>query len=149
MLEGSKRMNCQGDLLKCQSPLCDQSVRIYSYLGQVIDFRCAKCLEHLTFDTVPIIGCYTQCVDCKGQFKVMVNGCNQCFVCKPVSGPEPYPPPIDPETHPNCPKPDICPSCGENSDCEWTYDPYCLDIYERYDYSWFCSVCLKDLSENI
>ena len=143
-------MNSRGDLLKCQEPTCDEIVRIYNpWCGLWVKFRCAKCLKHKTFDTVPKIGCYTQCVDCTGQFKVMVSGCNQCFVCKPDPEPEPYTPPIDPKTPSNYPKPDICPNCRENYDCEWTHDRYSLGIHNEYYYSWFCQVCLTNQLEDI
>ena len=50
-LEGHKRMNSRGDLLKCQEPTCDQTVRIYNpWCGLWVKFRCAKCLKHLNFN---------------------------------------------------------------------------------------------------
>lgn len=77
----------KGDLVMCQNPTCSLSVRCWTNLVlQYNEFRCAICRKrkyvHPNSKTLPI-GCYTSCLKCSGQFKIMPDtNLSYCFICK-------------------------------------------------------------------
>lgn len=106
-------------------------------------FKCQDCLGYSTGHSV--------CIVCKGMCNTNATT-GKCFVCNEASANKKscgdvYEPVIDPKPEPTT-KPSNCQTC-DNSEIEWTYNPFDLDVNQSYVYGWWCDDCLYTMSMDI
>ena len=145
-----------GSLLPCQNTIkggifkkkekCGKLVRVFNpiNLTKLSKFKCQDCLGYSTVHSV--------CIVCKGMCITNADT-GKCFVCNVASVDKEnyddiYEPAIDPNPAPTQ-KPSTCQSCEVSTEIKWTYNPFDLDVNQRYVYGWWCDDCLYTMSMDI